>query len=90
MSHVSVVGMVMVTTNEYLREVLTKRSGSPVLDVKTTMLAGMGAGAAASAITTPLDRVKTRLQTQGLSTIPLPSCTLRSVPKTTGRGQRCL
>ena len=62
-------GMIMVTTNEYLREILTKRSGSPVLDVKTTMLAGCGAGMAAAAVTTPLDRVKTRLQTQGLGTI---------------------
>lgn len=62
-------GMIMVTTNEYLREVLTKRSNSPVLDVKTTILAGCGAGMVAAAVTTPLDRVKTRLQTQGLSTV---------------------
>lgn len=61
--------MIMVTTNEYLREILTQRSGSPVLDVKTTMLAGCGAGMVAAAVTTPLDRVKTRLQTQGLSTV---------------------
>lgn len=58
--------MIMVTTNEYLREILIRRSQSNVLDVKTTMLAGCGAGMVAAAVTTPLDRVKTRLQTQGL------------------------
>ena len=59
----------MVTTNEYLREVLSKQSGSQVLDVKTTILAGCGAGMVAAGVTTPLDRVKTRLQTQGLSNV---------------------
>lgn len=59
----------MVTTNEHLREILSNYFNTKVLDVKTTMLAGMGAGMVAAAVTTPLDRLKTRLQTQGLSTI---------------------
>ena len=62
-------GAVMVTTNEYLREVLMNRSGARTLDVKTTLLAGCGAGMAAAAVTTPLDRLKTRLQTQGLGVV---------------------
>merc|ERR1712157_183513 len=40
-----------------------------VLDISTTMMAGCGAGMAAAAVTTPLDRVKTRLQTQKLGQI---------------------
>lgn len=64
-------GMVMVSTNEFLREVLKTQNGagpSQHLDIRTTMLAGCGAGTVAAAITTPLDRVKTRLQTQRLGT----------------------
>merc|ERR1712232_405072 len=75
-------GMVMVSTNEFLRSVLMdiKRQRSsagmmmgevvpakPIfLDLQTTMLAGCGAGMVAAAVTAPLDRVKTRLQTQRL------------------------
>jgi len=56
-------GMVMVSTNEYLREVLESDPTKPP-DVMTSLLAGSGAGMVAAAVTTPLDRVKTRLQTQ--------------------------
>ena len=74
-------GMVMVSTNEFLRSVLMdiKRQRSSagmageavpakpaILDLQTTMLAGCGAGMVAAAVTAPLDRVKTRLQTQRL------------------------
>jgi solute carrier family 25 iron transporter 28/37 len=62
-------GAIMVTTNESLREFLMKQHNSNVLDVKTTLLAGCGAGMVAAALTTPLDRVKTRLQTQGLGIV---------------------
>jgi len=61
-------GAVMVTTNEYLREYLMQANNQR-LDVKTTLLAGCGAGMVAAAVTTPLDRLKTRLQTQGLSMV---------------------
>ena len=56
-------GMVMVSTNEYLREILESDPTKPP-DIKTSLLAGSGAGMVAAAVTTPLDRVKTRLQTQ--------------------------
>ena len=56
-------GMVMVSTNEYLREILESDPTKPP-DLKTSLLAGSGAGMVAAAVTTPLDRVKTRLQTQ--------------------------
>lgn len=57
-------GAVMVATNEFLRDILMVNYGRETLDIRTTMLAGTGAGAIAAAITTPLDCVKTRLQTQ--------------------------
>ena len=71
-------GMVMVTTNEFLRDTLMEwkensnadnnanngHGHGHVLDFQTTILSGCGAGAVASAVTAPLDRVKTRLQTQ--------------------------
>jgi solute carrier family 25 iron transporter 28/37 len=62
-------GALMVSTNEYLREVLMKQKNATTLDVKTTLLAGCGAGMVAAALTTPLDRLKTRLQTQGLAVV---------------------
>ena len=75
-------GVVMVTTNEYLREVIESDPTKPP-DIKTSMLAGCGAGMVAAAVTTPLDRVKTRLQTQRMGTAiayqlheqGLPTCT---------------
>lgn len=62
-------GAVMVTTNEHLREMIMKQTNAKTLDVRTTLLAGCGAGAVAAAVTTPLDRLKTRLQTQGLGVV---------------------
>jgi len=70
-------GVVMVSTNEFLRSVLlewknnnsdsSRNDGNPpVLDISTTIVSGCGAGMAAAAVTTPLDRIKTLLQTQKL------------------------
>jgi len=67
-------GMVMVSTNEFLRSVLLEwkqhsdnnSSNSQQLDISTTIVSGCGAGLVAAAVTAPLDRVKTRLQTQKL------------------------
>uniref|UniRef100_A0A7S2EGN0 Mitochondrial carrier protein n=1 Tax=Trieres chinensis TaxID=1514140 RepID=A0A7S2EGN0_TRICV len=60
-------GAVMVTTNEFLRDALRDKESSQ-LSIGTTMAAGCGAGTVAAAVTTPLDRIKTRLQTQRLGT----------------------
>jgi len=60
-------GMIMVTTNEHLKEYLTKDTNLPP-STSTYLLAGCGSGGVASAITTPLDRIKTRLQTQAMGT----------------------
>lgn len=63
-------GMVMVSTNEFLRNTLlgiqTNRHNQRdrPLDLSIIMLSGCGAGTVAAAATAPLDRVKTRLQTQ--------------------------
>lgn len=62
----------MVTTNETLRGWLMGNGGhdessEPQLTIQTTLIAGSGAGMAAAAITAPLDRLKTKLQTQGLA-----------------------
>jgi len=72
-------GMVMVSTNEFLRSVLLEwkqhgndgggggsNGNSQQLDISTTIVSGCGAGLVAAAVTAPLDRVKTRLQTQKL------------------------
>ena len=56
-------GAVMVAANESFKHLL-RPSGDH--DVATYMTAGCGAGAVAAAATTPLDVVKTRLQTQAL------------------------
>lgn len=84
-------GMIMVTTNEFLREylgrsivrinrmvydtggdanTLVKENGLPprVLELITTILAACGAGISAATLTSPLDRVKTRLQVQRMGT----------------------
>lgn len=72
-------GMIMMTTNEWLRAVLEDGlygfhehnhhhhpggGDEKPFHFATILLSGMGAGMVASAITAPLDRVKTRLQTQ--------------------------
>lgn len=66
-------GCIMVATNESLRKVLNPNGK---YSLQTSMLAGSIAGAVASIATTPLDVVKTRLQTQDLVpniSIPKPS-----------------
>ena len=69
-------GMIMVTINESVREYLN--SGSTQVSLYSSMVAGSLAGAIAAALTTPLDVIKTRLQTQSLepisfSTVPIPA-----------------
>lgn len=61
-------GMIMVSTNETLKQVLT-HDNQP-LTLSTTLLASSMAGFVASAATTPLDRIKTLLQTQQMA----PAC----------------
>jgi solute carrier family 25 iron transporter 28/37 len=56
-------GCVMVATNESVRKILNPSGG---YSLQTSMMAGMVAGAFAAVVTTPLDVVKTRLQTQDL------------------------
>lgn len=56
-------GCVLVATNESLRRVLNPGGK---YSLQTSMIAGSIAGAVASILTTPLDVVKTRLQTQDL------------------------
>lgn len=55
------------STYEYFRKVLNPRGD---YDPKTHVLAGGAAGAIAAAATTPLDVVKTLLQTRGVSPDP--------------------
>jgi solute carrier family 25 iron transporter 28/37 len=73
-------GMIMMTTNEWLRGVLEdglygSRRDNEIIDggggfhFATILLSGMGAGTVASALTAPLDRVKTRLQTQRMGIV---------------------
>ena len=67
-------GMIMMTTNEWLRAAIEDGlygpgapgggDGERPFHFATVLLSGMGAGTAASAATAPLDRIKTRLQTQ--------------------------
>jgi len=57
-------GMVMVASNESLKKVL---SPDGQFSLSTSLLAGSGAGAIASAATCPLDCIKTRLQVQGVA-----------------------
>jgi len=76
-------GMIMMTTNEWLRGVLEdalygihnphEHEENP-FHFATILLSGMGAGTIASAATAPLDRVKTRLQTQRMGMV-LPGST---------------
>jgi len=73
-------GMIMMTTNEWLRGVLEdglygihpQNEAAAVenpFHFATILLSGMGAGTIASAATAPLDRVKTRLQTQRMGMV---------------------
>ena len=71
-------GMIMMTTNEWLRAVLEDglygfhehhHGDEKPFHFATILFSGMGAGMVASAVTAPLDRVKTRLQTQRMGMI---------------------
>jgi len=62
-------GMIMMSTNEFLKEILNPEGQ---FDLQSCVLAGCGAGFVAGALTTPLDRVKTRLQTQALGSVTNP------------------
>jgi len=66
-------GMIMVSINEYLKEQLTIDSDgerTKKLSLQTTLASSSIAGFVASGCTTPLDRIKTLLQTQTLQ----PAC----------------
>lgn len=66
-------GMIMVGTNESLKELWTRSEEghhNKSLTLGTTLLASSMAGFVASAATTPLDRIKTLLQTQQMA----PAC----------------
>jgi len=80
-------GMVMVSTNEFLRSSILRWRNQQQgnnhqqqhLDISTTLISGCGAGLVAAGVTAPLDRIKTRLQTQRLwEAVP---CAAQSCPK---------
>ena len=73
-------GAVMVSTNEVMKQRLMQYHHKDQLDVSTCLVASSLAGMAAAATTTPLDRVKTFLQTQQLQ----PACNQGSCPKLSG------
>lgn len=63
-------GMVMVTTHEACKQMLRDRLDDPPKQQwQIVLIASSVAGLVASAVTTPLDRIKTALQTQQLSPI---------------------
>ena len=72
-------GMIMVSTNEGLKQIWTRSpdgQSEQSLDLSTTLLASSAAGFVASAATTPLDRIKTLLQTQQMAPACLRTTTL--------------
>jgi solute carrier family 25 (mitochondrial iron transporter), member 28/37 len=76
--------MIMVTTNEQCKQFLSKDNGNTNVDIPTVLISGSIAGLVASAGTTPLDRLKTTLQTQQL----YPNCIQgREVAATAGAVQ---
>lgn len=67
-------GMIMVSINDSVREVLNPGNNS-IVGMKNSMIAGSIAGAIAAAVTNPLDVVKTKLQTQSLEPVASPMVT---------------
>lgn len=94
-------GMIMMTTNEWLRGVLedgifgvhqhTKHHADGddhyerPFHFTTILLSGMGAGTIAAFLTAPLDRVKTRLQTQRMGMV-VPSSSISMAASSGGGG----
>lgn len=74
-------GAVMVSINEVMKQRLLLYRGKEHLDVSTCLLASSMGGMVAAATTTPLDRVKTFLQTQQLQ----PACNQGSCPQFMGK-----
>jgi len=75
-------GMVMVSTNEFLKQKWTKSSENTDFDLQTCLMASSLSGMVAAAGTTPLDRIKTTLQTQRLQ--PARHCEQGSCPQLKG------
>lgn len=64
-------GVIMVTTNDYLKQTIQpQKRETQYYHVSTCLIAGSVAGAIAAAATTPLDCIKTKLQTQALADLP--------------------
>ena len=88
-------GMIMVAVNESARKFLSSRGTGDGdshgrVTVAHSMIAGSIAGAVAAAATTPLDIIKTRLQTQNLEPCPSPATSASMVSKVvsgSGSGQ---
>ena len=66
-------GIIMAAVNESTRRYLARQNPSGQLSLGNSMVAGAIAGAVAAAATTPLDLIKTRLQTQNLEPCPSPA-----------------
>ena len=78
-------GAVMVSINEVMKQRLLQYRQKEQLDVSTCLMASSMAGMVAAAVTTPLDRVKTFLQTQQLQ----PACNQGSCPQLYGETTHC-
>ena len=81
-------GMIMVAVNESARKYLSNSGNNgnygethSRVSVTHSMIAGSIAGAVAAAATTPLDIIKTRLQTQNLEPCPSPGTAASMVTK---------